>query len=96
MLFTETEAVKRFQPGKFYATLGALEQFSRIELSLCIRRHLAGDWGELSKEDWRLNNQPLIRGGRLFSAYAMQNDRKLWIITEADRSATTCLLPEDY
>ncbi len=96
MLFTETEAVKRFQPGKFYATLGALEQFSRIELSLCIRRHLAGDWGELSKEDWRLNNQPLIRGGRLFSAYAMQNDRKLWIITEADRSATTCLLPEEY
>lgn len=96
MLFTETEAVKRFQPGKFYATLGTLEQFSRIELSLCIRRHLAGDWGELSKEDWRLNNQPLIRGGRLFSAYAMQNDRKLWIITEADRSATTCLLPEEY
>lgn len=96
MLFTETEAIKRFQPGKFYATPGALEQFSRIELSLCIRRHLAGDWGELSKEDWRLNNQSLIRGGRLFSAYVMQNDRKLWIITEADRSATTCLLPEEY
>lgn len=92
----QTKAVERFQPGKFYATPGALKQFSRIELFLCIRRHLAGDWGDLSTEDKRLNNQSLIRGGRLLSTYIMQNDRKLWIITEADRSATTCLLPEEY
>ena len=64
----QTKPVERFRPGKFYATPGALEQFSRIELSLCIRRHLAGDWGDLSTEDRRLNNQSLIRGGRLFSA----------------------------
>lgn len=92
----QTKTVNRFQPGKFYATPGALEQFSRRELFLCIRRHLAGDWGDLSNEDWRLNNQSLIRGGRLFSSYIMQNGRKLWIITEANRSATTCLLPEEY
>ena len=59
-------------------------------------RHVAGDWGEVNTEDWLANEQSLLRELRLLSVYTMSNGTKFWIITEADRSATTFLLPDEY
>ena len=84
-----------FATGRIVSTPGALATFSHLELMRCLSRHLAGDWGDLCDEDNRTNNAALERGGRLFSSYELATG-KLWIITEADRSATTFLLPEEY
>lgn len=59
-------------------------------------RHLAGDWGEVNPEDWQANEQSLLRDLRLLSVYTISNGTKFWVITEADRSATTFLLPDEY
>ena len=60
-----------------------------------IRRHAQGDWGDMCQEDQDANNYALKEGGRLFSSYNYP-DGKVWIITEADHSATTLLLPSEY
>jgi hypothetical protein len=60
-----------------------------------IERHFAGDWGEVSVNSKRENDIALSDGSRLLSAYS-KNERRIWIITEADRSATTVLFPEEY
>lgn len=74
--------------------------------NICLKRHLIGDWGDLDKSDFKLNDEALRTGeGRLFSSYSFGNltkvfnfdkNDKLWIITEADRSVTTLLFPSDY
>lgn len=69
--------------------------FAKFSLE-SLRRHAAGDWGDLCQEDKAANNQALIRGGRLFSAYEKPGLPKIWIITEADRGVTTTLFPEEY
>jgi len=61
-----------------------------------LRRHAAGDWGDISEDDRALNNTALIQEERVMSAYQINNDLVVWIITEADRSVTTLLLPQDY
>lgn len=66
------------------------------ELIGLISRHVAGDWGDLDEEDKRQNDLALGRGFRIISAYETGSRIKIWIITEADRSVTTVLLPEDY
>jgi len=67
-----------------------------IHASLSLRRHLAGDWGELCDEDRVLNEMALLDGERLFSVYTKAGLPPLWIITERDRSATTLLFPDEY
>ena len=61
-----------------------------------LRRQVSGDWGELSAEDVEENERSLREGFRLLSAYRTAKGQKLWIITEAHRSATTILLPSEY
>jgi hypothetical protein len=61
-----------------------------------LQRHLDGEWGDISEEDREANNSALENGGRLLSAYRIGNGVKLWVITEADRSVTTVLLPDEY
>lgn len=61
-----------------------------------LMRHSKGDWGEVGKEDWQENEVALSEGLRLFSVFRSKNGKKFWIITEADRSVTTILLPEEY
>ena len=61
-----------------------------------LKRHASGDWGELSIEDKQSNDVALIEGLRVFSAYSSATHPKIWIITEADRSATTILFPDEY
>jgi hypothetical protein len=58
--------------------------------------HARGDWGDLCEEDRRENELSLREGFRLFSSYTLSTGEKLWIITEADRSVTTFLLPLEY
>lgn len=84
--------------GRLVATPGALHALQESSQSPpdFVSRHASGDWGDVSAEDKALNDQALRDGGRLLSAYGTRKNQKLWVITEADRSATTLLLPEDY
>lgn len=66
-----------------------------VALSALLSKHLRGEWGDLDAYDAQANEDALERGGRLFSSYQTAAG-KIWIITEADRSATTVLLPSDY
>jgi len=75
-------------------TLQQRGQYHMVETML--GRHALGDWGDLDPEDLQANNEALRDGSRLLSAYCFDDYFKVWIITEADRSATTILLPEDY
>jgi hypothetical protein len=61
-----------------------------------LRRHQSGDWGELCEADKRENELSVEHGFRILSAYRTARDVRLWVITEADRSVTTILLPEEY
>jgi hypothetical protein len=62
-----------------------------------VRRHASGDWGEVPREDARENERSLKHGWRLLSSYPLGEDgSKVWVITEADRSSTCLLLPEEY
>lgn len=88
----------RFPPGQIVATPGALEALSdagQTPLEF-LRRHLMGDWGEVDATDAAENELALQEGYRLLSAYRTKLGVKLWIITEADRSVTTLLLPDEY
>jgi len=88
----------KFGPGSVVATPGVLEEFKKAgdDPQAYLIRHLTGDWGEVDREDWKANDQSLVIGERLLSAYCMSNGTKFWIITERDRSYTTFLLPSEY
>ena len=88
----------RFLLGETYITPGAEEALmmagqTGIEF---LRRHMSGDFGELADEDAQENELSLQEGFRLLSAYRTAKGQKLWIITEADRTSTTVLLPDEY
>lgn len=96
-----------FELGQLYATPGAQAALERYQVNplLLLGRHMTGDWGDVCAEDAQANNEALQTGGRLFSVYALPVPDggsealapiKIWIITEADRSATTLLLPDEY
>jgi hypothetical protein len=88
----------RFQLGQVVAIPGALAALeeSGEQPSDFLARHVAGDWGDLSDADRNENEFSLVNGFRLLSSYTLKDGVKLWIITEADRSSTTLLLPEEY
>ncbi len=85
-----------FPLGTIVATPGALCVLTREEIATALHRHRSGDWGELDPEDRRANDQALIEGSRLLSAYHSRFGKKFWVITESDRSVTTILLPSEY
>lgn len=86
-----------FPLGRIYSTPGSLEVIPAEELLEALERHAQGDWGEVDREDWWENDFALGKHLRLFSVYyTREARRKFWIITEADRSVTTVLLPEEY
>src|SRR5262245_6197762 len=89
-----------FSLGQIVATPGALaalgeETTPNIAGSL-IRRHVTGDWSDMDRHDQRANLQAIKEGTRVFSAYNLPSGRRFYVITEADRSSTTLLLPEEY
>ena len=86
-----------FNPGKYVITRSLADNTARLMPYLL--RHLKGDWGDLAEEDKNENDLAVKAGDlRIFSAYEtdIEGVGKIWIITEADRSATTILLPSDY
>lgn len=88
----------RFSPGDIYITPGAIEALGESDDGAreFLVRHLGGDWGEVGAQDWAQNEFALSRELRILSAYRTGNGTRLWLITEADRSSTTILLPEEY
>jgi hypothetical protein len=89
-----TEA--RFKLGLIVTTPAALNHLTYDEILLGLLRHVIGDWGDVSRDDRKENDLSLEKGFRLWSVYHTDNGVKFWIITEANRSATTVLLPGDY
>ena len=89
-------AEPKFSLGLVCATPGALTTLATLEIATGLLRHQRGDWGDLSQEDIEENELSLREGFRLLSAYQSVGGTKFWIITEADRSATTVLLPSEY
>jgi len=77
------------------AALDALTRAGRLPLEF-INRHVRGDWSDMDEEDQAENRFSVEKGFRVFSSYAVTPDLKVWVITEADRSVTTVLLPSDY
>ncbi len=86
----------RFALGRTVITRGALAELDAGDVQRALSRHLRGDWGDLCEDDKQANDDALRCGARLLSAYHTRAGQKFWIITEADRSATTVLLPEEY
>ena len=86
----------KFRLGKIVSTPNALAHLSQDDILLGIQRHQAGDWGDVPVGNSAANERALIEGTRLWSVYRAANGTKFWLITEADRSVTTVLLPEDY
>lgn len=93
----ETERKLLFDLGQLVATPGALAALEKSGQSPMdfLSRHVTGDWGEISEEDRRENQFSLEKGFRLLSSYRTTAG-KIWVITEADRSYTTLLLPDEY
>ena len=86
-----------FPLGRILATPGALEALREAgeDPLRFLARHASGDWGELDPHDRRENELALKHGRRLLSSYPV-GEKRVWVITEANRSYTTLLLPEDY
>ena len=92
----KTKTKPSFELGQVVATPKALETIPPEDVMRALARHAAGDWGEVDPEDWQENELSLREGFRLMSVYRDRNDVTFWVITEADRSVTTLLLPSEY
>jgi len=96
-----TETTKQVEPlfeiGRTVATPGALSTMKNLNIDpiTLLRRHIYGDWQDMDEEDQESNREAVNQEARIFSAYVF-GDVKFWVITEADRSSTTILLPEEY
>jgi hypothetical protein len=85
--------------GKVFCTMEALYAFAQAldeEPNTFLARHANGDWGEVDEHNRKANEHALEHGLRVLSAYTLRTGERIWIITEADRSTTTVLLPEEY
>lgn len=82
--------------GQVVATPAALAAIPRTDIVAALCSHAQGDWGDVSDDDRAANDAALTAGERLLSAYRSAAGVIFWVLTEADRSATTVLLPDDY
>ena len=94
----KTELVRLFSLGQVVATPGALEAMDQYAINATdlIQRHQSGDWGNVPPSDAEENMRSVENGWRILSSYSLSEEQSIWIITEADRSVTTLLLPEEY
>lgn len=88
----------QFPLGRLLSTPGALRALARngIAPTFLLSQHKAGKWGDLGPEDRKANDEAVRTGERILSAYELPDGTRVWVITEADRSVTTILLPEEY
>lgn len=96
--FTASIGRPRLTLGRLFATPAALDALRAANLSVgdLLTRHLRGDWGELTKDDREQNELALEAGLRVLSCYSLNENVRVWVITEWDRSVTTVLLPDKY
>ncbi len=97
-IVTKTENKVLFQLGQIFITIEAKESLAGANQQPCefLAKHQRGDWGLVSDDDRQENELSVREGFRILSAYKTSLDEKLWVITEADRSSTTVLLPSEY
>ena len=86
-----------FRLGRIVATRGVLAHLEHhgVVADPFLRRHVTGDWGDVPAEDAKSNRLAVVHGARILSSYEVAGER-VWLITEADRSATTLLFPSEY
>ena len=90
-----------FDYGSIFVT-GSLRELIKRDRNIseyvheCIIKHISGNWGNICREDWELNNRALENGGRLLSSYCFSDMEQIWVITEADRKTTSVLFSHDY
>ena len=89
-------AVQKVPLGNVVNTPNALGQLTPADIQLGLQRHQAGDWGELDEHDRLQNDHALCSGLRLVSSYRSAGGATFWIVTEAGRSSTVLLMPDDY
>lgn len=85
-----------FPLGNIYITRGASDALNHSDVLGVLGRHVQGDWGDVCEEDKQANDAAVRDGERILSAYVAESGTRFWVITEADRSATTVLLPDEY
>ena len=87
-----------FPLGRIVATPGAIEALEKAQTSAweLLSRHVACDFGEIDAEDWQANLDAIKSDARVLSAYTLKTGERLWVITEADRSSSCLLKPEEY
>jgi hypothetical protein len=101
---TPTAPAVRFDLGPIVSTPGALDALRACNADPLqyLRRHAAGDWGDLDETDKAANAAAITSGARIMSVYTLPDGQKLWVITDAEiddqhnRQATTFLLPDEY
>jgi hypothetical protein len=95
---TENRSQINLPLRRLVATSGAIEAMTRAgqDAAQFLARHRSGDWGEIDAQDAAANDHAVGHGERVLSAYLLKDNTKLWIITDADRSLTTILLPDEY
>lgn len=93
---TINQQPRKFPLGMLVQTPGSRDVLDVRDVRIALARHERCDWGDCCPDDIAANNDALNTGGRLLSAYTDRMGIWLWIITEADRSATTVLLPDEY
>ena len=82
--------------GRIVATPAALGTVSQPDIVAALRRHAVGDWGDVTPDDRAANDDALKSNERILSVYQSATGITFWVLTEADRSVTTVLLPDDY
>ena len=101
-LSTDGKQKGKYELGTLYLTRGVFDACEKDAafyefVKNSVRRHVSGDWGDMSEEDKKENEFSLDKYLRIFSAYDHQQPgKKIWVITEADRSVTTVLFPDEY
>ncbi len=100
---SQNETAKKFSLGRIVATPGAIQALREAGQSAdeFLSRHVVGDWGDLDEQDKSLNDQALLDGSRILSAFTTRKGQRIWIITEAVndvglRYSSTILTPEEY
>lgn len=88
----------RFQLGQVVATPGAIEALTEAQTSAweLLSKHVSADFGEVDSDDWQANLDAIKDGERILSAYTLKTGERLWVITEADRSSSCVLKPDEY
>jgi hypothetical protein len=95
-ILPERQPEAKFPLGQLVITTAASEALSPEDVAHALARHSRGDWGDVVEDDRTANQEAIGNGIRLFSVYHDRHGVGFWVITEADRSATTVLLPDDY